>query len=353
MDRRRFSLTALTALATLGTAACSGGSATEASDAGGTGAGRSAAEGSDGGGTTATGFPLQIENCESQLSFDAPPHRIMLLETAPVTTLDGLGALDLVIGRAGTFSPGYYSEELSARIEQIPALSEDVDAAGHLQISQELVIAQQPDLVLGLPDGITREGMRAAGAEVLVQNVFCAGTERASFEQLDEEIAVYGQILDRAEPAERLTTELHERIDAVTAAAQQNPSAARTAAVLYPSVGGGPLYAYGAASMVTAQLDAVGLANVFEDTAERVFEVGAEPLLEADPDVVIVLHKGQRDGSEIAREMVASDRLSSLRAVTEQTVLPLLFNFCEPASPLVVDGLERIHTWLAEQEPAA
>jgi iron complex transport system substrate-binding protein len=31
-------------------------------------------------------------------------------------------------------------------------------------------------------------------------------------------------------------------------------------------------------------------------------------------------------------------------------VLPLLFNFAEPASPLVVDGLERIHEWLRELE---
>ena len=41
--------------------------------------------------------------------------------------------------------------------------------------------------------------------------------------------------------------------------------------MLYPSVGGGPLYTYGAASMVTAQLDALGIENVFAGTAERVF----------------------------------------------------------------------------------
>lgn len=33
-------------------------------------------------------------------------------------------------------------------------------------------------------------------------------------------------------------------------------------------------------------------------------------------------------------------------------VLPLLFNVVEPASPLTVDGLERIAGWLDEQAPA-
>src|SRR5690606_7927809 len=115
---------------------------------------------SDGGAAGATeGFPLELPNCEATLTFDAPPERIVLLESAPVTTLDGIGVLDRVVSRAGAFPPGYYDEDLAARIEAIPTLSDEIDASGHLQISQEMVIAQEPDIVLGLPDGVTREAM--------------------------------------------------------------------------------------------------------------------------------------------------------------------------------------------------
>ena len=313
-------------------------------EAGGTGGA------SDGGAAGASGgFPLALPNCEATLTFDAPPERIVLLESAPVTTLDGIGVLDRVVSRAGAFPPGYYDEDLAARIEAIPTLSDEIDASGHLQISQEMVIAQEPDIVLGLPDGVTREAMADAGAQVVVQNVYCASDhERSSFETLHEQIETYGRIFDHGEEAEALSTSLQERIDAVSESAKDLATA--TAAVLYPSVGGGPLYTYGAASMVTAQLDALGIENVFADTAERVFEISAEPLLAADPDVLIVLYQTDGDGSDVVEEMISQDQIGSLRAVQDQALLPLLFNFAEPASPLVVDGLERIHEWLAELE---
>lgn len=337
MRRRQFTLAGLAGLATLTASAC----------------GNDAAGGDPGAeGAAAEGFPLELANCEAQLTFPAPPERVVLLESAPVTTLDGIGVLDRVVSRAGAFPPGYYDQDLADRIEAIPALSEDIDAAGHLQISQEVVIAQSPDIVFGLPDGITREAMRDAGAEVVVQDIYCAtDEERASFETLYSTIGTYGRIFDRAEAAEALTTELQERVATVEEAAADLSAA--TAAVLYPSVGGGPLYTYGAGSMVTAQLDALGLENVFADTAERVFEISAEPLLAADPDVLIVLFQAEEEGSDITEEMITQDQLSSLRAVDEQAVLPLLFNFAEPASPLVVDGLEQIHDWLADREGGA
>lgn len=311
------------------------------------------ADGSGSGPGIAEGFPLELANCEATLTVDAPPQRIVLLESAPVTTLDGIGVLDRVIARAGAFPPGYYDAELDARVEAIPTLSDDIDATGHLQISQEVVISQTPDLVLGLPDGVTREALADAGAQVLVQDVFCAtGEERASFGTLYSMISTYGRIFDHAEQAEHLTAALTERVTAVSESAKTVRTT--TAAVLYPSLGGGPLYTYGAGSMVTAQLDALGIENVFAETAERVFEISAEPLLAADPDVLIVLYQGEGDGegdgSDVAGEMTAQDQLTELRAVRDQAVLPLLFNFAEPASPLVVDGLERIHEWLLEIE---
>ena len=227
----------------------------------------------------------------------------MLLESAPVTTLDGIGVLDRVVSRAGAFPPGYYDGGLAARIEAIPTLSDEIDASGHLQISQEMVIAQEPDIVFGLPDGVSREAMADAGAQLVVQNVYCASDhERSSLETLHEQIETYGRIFDHGEQAEQLSTSLQERIDAVSESAKDLATA--TAAVLYPSVGGGPLYTYGAASMVTAQLDALGIENVFAGTEERVFEISAEPLLAADPDVLIVLYQTDGDGSDKALSLI-------------------------------------------------
>src|SRR5699024_12660579 len=97
------------------------------------------------------------------------------------------------------------------------------------------------------------------------------------------------RISARGAEAEALPSSRQARVAACSA-----PAAALrtgTAAVLYPSVGGGPLYTYGAGSMVTAQLEALDIENVFAGTPDRVFEISAEPLLDADPDVLVVLHQ--------------------------------------------------------------
>ncbi|GAA4898048.1 iron complex transport system substrate-binding protein [Stackebrandtia albiflava] len=287
----------------------------------------------------AAGYPVTVENCGTEVVFPQAPERVVLLESAPVTILDGLGVLDRVVSRAGSFAPEYYSDDLNARISEIPALSEDIDAAGHLMLSQEVVMAEEPDLVLGLPDGMTREGLADAGANVLIQDVYCTeDVAPTTFDTLYSQIETYGRIFDRQGQSADLVDSLRDRVAAVTEATADAPE--RTAAVLYPTVGGGPLYTYGTASMAQPQLEAAGFTNVFADSSQRVFEVSVEELIDRDPDVLILL--GQGDLSGLAGEITALPGADSLRALADDQVLVQSFNFTEPPSPLAVDGLERI-----------
>lgn len=290
-------------------------------------------------GNDSSAYPVTVENCGEKVVFETAPQRVVLLESAPVTVLDGLGVLDRVVSRAGAFSPEYYDADLAQRIEGIEMLSEDIDASGHLMINAEAVIAQKPDLVLGLPEGLTREGLRDSGANTLVHPVFCgSGVGAASFQSLYELILLYGEIFDRAVQAEQLVTELDERVADVERRTADPPP--RTAAVLYPSTGGGPVYAYGRASMSQPQLEAAGFTNVFADIPERVFEVSIEELLHENPDVLILLHQGEDTG--VLEAITNLPGGGTLQAVRNGDTLVQLFNFTEPPTPLSVVGLERI-----------
>ncbi|WP_417512506.1 ABC transporter substrate-binding protein [Microbacterium sp.] len=286
-----------------------------------------------------TKYPLTVENCGEEVIFDQAPQRVILLESASVTILEGLGVLDRVVTRAGSFPGGYYDSDLTARLDDIEMLSEDIDTSGHLVISAEVVLAQAPDLVLGLPEGLTREGLHDGGANTLIQPVFCPnGVENPSFESLYDQIRMYGRIFDRYDQAEQLVSSLAQRVAEVKIATADAPK--RTAAVLYPSVGGGPLYAYGRASMSQPQLEAAGLTNVFGDSSERVFEVNIEELINRNPEVLIVLHQGNQTGA--LEEIKNHPGAGALHALRDGEVLLQLFNFTEPPTPLSVDGLERI-----------
>jgi len=291
--------------------------------------------------TPADGYPLTVQNCGEDVSIEAPPERVVMLESAAVTILDGIGVFDRVQARAGAFPLEYYDQDLAGQVAGVEAFSEDIDAAGHLMISAEEVIAQSPDLVLGLPDGVNRAALADAGAPALIPEAYCAEhSEEAQFEDIYAEVSRYGQIFDRSEQAEELNAELAERVAAV---AEGNDGEHRTAAVLYPSVGGGPLYAYGTSSMAHPQLEVAGLQNLFADMGERVFEIQTEELIDRDPDVLIVLYQGTQADAEDA--LAQRSGVDGVSAINDGDVHYQLFNFTEPASPLVVDGLER----LAEQ----
>jgi iron complex transport system substrate-binding protein len=289
--------------------------------------------------TGSTSYPLTLDNCGEEVVFESAPERIILLDSAPVTTLYDFGVLDRVVSRAGTFASEYYSTDLVQRLDKIQMLSDEIDASGHLMINAEIVLAQEPDLALGLPEGLTRAGLLDAGVNTLIEPVFCpTGAKDASFESLYEQVLRYGEIFDRNDEASQLVSELKERV--ATVERKTANASERTAAVLYPSAGGGPLYAYGRASMAQPQLETAGFTNVFDDSSERVFEVGIEELIGRNPDVLILLYQG--DDTGVLDSVAGLPGSNVLRALQNDDVLVQLFNFTEPPSPLSVAGLERI-----------
>lgn len=290
---------------------------------------------------TSDNYPLTITNCGVEVTFDAPPERIILLESAPVSALAELGVLDSAVLRAGAFPPEYFDAETNDALEDIPSLGEQLDPSGHLQISEELIIEQQPDLVMGLPDGISREGLTAVGIDSLVHPTMCpSGVDATTFDDVYEQVTTYGRLFDRRPAAAELVATLRERVATVRHVVEGQRN--RTAAVLYPTIGGGTLYAYGNESMAHPQLETAGLRNVYGDTDDRVFEVTLEDLIDKDPDVLVLLHSdGERRAVKAAMTQLPGAR--ALKAVREDRLLVQLFNFTEPPTPLTVDGLERIH----------
>ncbi|MBC9733422.1 ABC transporter substrate-binding protein [Nocardioides sp. zg-578] len=300
--------------------------------------------GSSGSSGTAAGdgtYPVTVENCGADVVVDRAPERAVLLKPAAATYLHELGVLDdVVTARAGAYPRGYYDEETWAELESVPMLSDDLDSAGHLQISKEVVLAQQPDIVLGEADNLTRETLGAAGIPLMEEPALCPEPPSdPSFEDVHDQMRTYGRIFDRTEEAEAAVERLQGRLEEILA--EVDPDESRTAAVLYPTVGGGTPYAYGTSSMAHPQLEAAGFTNVFADTSERVFEVTLEELVGRDPDVLILLHS-DGDPADVEAAITQMNGARALTAVQDDAILTQLFNFTEPPSPLAIDGLERI-----------
>ncbi|MCD4525011.1 ABC transporter substrate-binding protein [Nocardioides sp. cx-173] len=282
-----------------------------------------------------------MQNCGVEVVLDKTPQRAVLLKPAAATYLHELGILsDVVVARAGAYPRGYYDDATWAELETIPMLSDDLDASGHLEISKEVVLAQRPDLVLGEADNLTRDALTAVDIPLVEEPGLCPEPPSdPSFADIEEQLRTYGRIFDKDHEAEKAVGRLQRHLDEVLA--QVDPDEERTAAVLYPTVGGGTPFAYGASSMVQAQLEAAGFRNVFDDTSDRVFEVTLEELIGRNPDVLILLHS-DGDPADVEAAITEMNGAQALAAVENDAILTQLFNFSEPPSPLAIDGLENI-----------
>ncbi|MDP9793639.1 iron complex transport system substrate-binding protein [Catenuloplanes nepalensis] len=279
---------------------------------------------------------ITINNCGVDVTFDRAPERVVLLKSAAVPYLHSLGVMDRVTARAGRYPKEYYDAATLAELDRIPLLTDRTDTSGHLQISKEVVIAQQPDLVLGEVDNLSRDALSAVDIPLLEEPVLCPGNTTApTFDSIYAQMETYGRLFDREEEAETAIAALKDRMSKIEKVEN------RTAAVLYPTVGGGVTYAYGNTSMAHPQLEAAGFTNVFGDSSERVFEVTLEELLGRNPDVIIMIY-GDGDPKAVEAAITTLPGADKLKAVQNGDLLVQLFNYTEPASPLSIDGLEKI-----------
>ena len=295
---------------------------------------------------SATEASIAVENCGETVTFDAPPESVTLLKSASVPALDSLGVLDRVTAKAGQYPEEYYDDELNARLDEIPTLTDQLDAGGHLQISREAVVAANPDLVIGHTDTINPQTMQASSIPTLEEPALCGHLDGdASFEDVYDQVRLYGTVFGREDVAEDTVADLRAQVDELTERVPADEE--RTVAVLYPTVGGGVTYAYGTGSMSHPVVEAAGLSNVFADQDERVFEVSGEELIGCDPDVILALYS-QGDPDAVADAVAGLPGAEAVSAVQDQAVVPMLMNYAEPPTLLAVEGLETLVDYLEQ-----
>lgn len=289
--------------------------------------------------------PVTVENCGADVTLDEAPQRVVLLKSAAVPYLAALGVLDRVTARAGEYPRDYYDGRTWAALQEIPALTGKTDTSGHLLVSKEVVIGEEPDLVLGEVDNLSRATLDQVGIPLIEEPAMCPqGLEKPGFDDVYAQMRTYGEVFDRVDEATAAVDALRQRVATLSI---DGRGERRTAAVLYPTVGGGVTYAYGTRSMAHPLLEAAGLANVFADTDERVFEVTPEELVGRNPDVLILLYTAG-DPEKVTDSVAGLPGAASITAVREGEVLPLLFNYVEPPTPLALDGLAQIEERFGE-----
>jgi iron complex transport system substrate-binding protein len=289
---------------------------------------------------------IRVDNCGDTVSLDGVPDNVTMLNPAAVTTLSALGVLDHVTHRAGQYPADYYDDATTAALDDIPSITDRTDDSGHLQIPREDVVASGADLVLGETDTVNRRTLSGTGTPLIDEPAFCGAIDgEVTWDDVWDQVRLYGTVFDREDRADEVVDDLRHRLDTLRNRADA-PGAGRRVAVLYPT-GGGTTYAYGTGSMATPVVAATGASNVYDDQDERVFDVTAEDVVARNPDVIVALYSSGDSGS-VVEEINRLPGIDRTTAGRDRRILPMLLNHAEPPTPLALDGVDILDTYLRD-----
>ena len=271
-------------------------------------------------------FPVTVTDAiGNDVTLDAEPQRIVSLAPSNTEIVCALDACDRLVG-VTDFDD--YPPEVT-QVEHV------VIAA---QVDVELVVEAEPDLVLAAGNELTPsaviEQLAALDLPVLV-------LYPETLDEVMRDIELLGTVLGRRPEASSLVAGMESRIADVVATLDGVERPATLYEVFHAE---GTTYTAGEGSFLASLIELAGGEPVTGD-AQGV--LGAEELVEADPDLIL-LGTASYDPAladpEAAREAVAGrPGWSELTAVAEGNVVPYLDDIVTTRpGPRIVDGLEAL-----------
>ncbi|MEG3614983.1 MULTISPECIES: putative F420-0 ABC transporter substrate-binding protein [Isoptericola] len=343
MPRARIAALTLATLAVASLAACSTGS--PPAD-GAASAGPSESAVSDG---IRTGYPLTLDNCGTEVTFDAAPERVVTVKSSTAETLLALGLGDRIVGSAFLDGPvpDWLAEDAEGTAVADPFSDEVPGTEAVLELEPDLVYAGWESNVAADGAG-DRETLDSLGVHSYVAPAACKAPEYMpnplTFEEVFAEISEVGAIFDANDAAAALVAEQQETLDGVTPDDRELSALWYSSGSDIPYVGAG----IGAPQMI---LEAVGLSNVAGDVEDTWTSLSWEEIVDADPDVIVLVDAVWNSADDKIARLEDNPATAELTAVREERYLVVPFPATE-AGVRNADAVADLADQLAELEIA-
>ena len=293
-----------------------------------------------------TTYPLTVESCGRTLTYKKAPEKVISVGFGTLPILIELGLADRITGLTQPVPKNTYPADIETALNDMPHLTAKRGASGHVQVSTETILASGADMTMGPNKDVDFQALAEANVQTYVQPGYCTNAKppKAELNDIDEVVDTIAEIFDVPGRAEELKADLKQRVEKVTGDSTEKRG---TAAIVFVTPGETQMYTYGTASMANVVMETVGLENVYADNDARVFELSQEDLLSRDPEHLIVVYLG--DSKQDALDAFTNaGNMKDLKAVKDGKLMALPYSWIDPATPLVVDGIEEIGTWLSK-----
>ena len=304
----------------------------------------------------ATRYPVTVENCGHQVTFDKAPKRVVAIGQTQTEILYALGLGDRVVGTAVWFSP------VAKRFETANA---GVKRLADNDPSFEAVVAQEPDLVTAMfewhvgPNGIVvkRDQFAKLKVPAYVSPSDCVGkdnsgagdgvrTQMFTMELVYRNIREFGQIFDVADRAEVLIGELKAREAKAVAAVAGNAAKDIPVTVWFSSKDvKGDAFLAGKNGVPAYILAKLGARNIITTNEEWPL-VGWESVAAANPAVIVVVKMDRRrfpaDDIDLKLNFLKTDAVASKLDAVRNNRIVVMDVGATRAGLDTVDGIEAL-----------
>ncbi|CAN5163273.1 ABC transporter substrate-binding protein [soil metagenome] len=304
----------------------------------------------------ATRYPVTVENCGHQVTFDKAPRRVVAIGQTQTEILYALGLGDRVVGTAVWFSP------VAKRFEAVNA---GVKRLADNDPSFEAVVAQEPDLVTAMfewhvgPNGIVgkRDQFAKLKLPAYVSPSDCVGkdnsgggdgirTQMFTMELVYRNIREFGQIFDVTERAEALIGELRAREAKAVAAVAGNAAKDIPITVWFSSRDvKGDAFLAGKNGVPAYILSKLGARNIITTNEEWPL-VGWESVAVANPAVIVMVKMDRRrfpaDDIDLKLNFLKTDAVASKLDAVRNNRIVVMDVGATRAGLDTVDGIEAL-----------
>lgn len=269
--------------------------------------------------TATAEFPLTIDNCGTEVTFDAAPQRVVTIKSTSTEMMLALGVGDRIVGTA--FQDGPVPDEWADAAAGIPELAPKMP-------NEESVLAATPDLVYAgwesafTPDAAgARDELASLGVASYVQPAACQSAEQPTkldFDEVFREIAEAGDVFGVPQAASELVDAQREQLAGIEKA-EGSPSA------LWWSSGTDTPYVGAGIGAPQLLLETAGLSNVAADVDSTWAPLGWEAIIAADPDVIVLVDSDWNTAEHKKEYLAQNPATAAMTAVKEQRYIVIPF----------------------------
>ena len=293
--------------------------------------------------TTATAFayPVTVKSCNRDVTFEAAPMRAVSNDVNLTEMMLALGLTDHMAGYTGVSEWKTLDETLRANVEQLPELSPDYP-------TKEVLLGADADFYFagwnyGMRVGgeVTPETLAAFNIAVYELTESCIhimDKPKSSMDDMYVDLLNLGIIFGVEDKAEALVAGYkQELVDfSATLPASETPPKV----FVYDSGEDKPFTA-GRYAIPTALIEAAGGTNIMDDVGSSWVEVGWEPVIERNPDVVVIVNYGDVTAEQKIAFMKDNAAFKDIPAVVNDRFVVLEYVEATPG-PRNIGAIKRL-----------